>query len=94
MSYAPACHDMNEDLQILQQLKTYKLRGVRFLITRYGDGMIIVAFRMLGDMEKAKKIVYETFWKLWRENGFLDAKPPLRAFLYEAIKKACLATDL
>ena len=82
---------MNEDLMILQQLRSYKLRGVRFLISRYGDGMVIVAFRMLGDMDKAKKIVYETFWKLWSQNGFSDAQPPLRAFLYEEIKKACKA---
>ena len=80
---------MNDDLQILEFLNDAKLRGVRFLISKYGDGMNIVAFRVIGDMEKAKKIVYDTFWRLWSERSFHNVSPPLRVFLYEEVKKAC-----
>ena len=80
---------MNEDLQILEYLNSSKLRGIRLLFSRYGEGMVVVAHRMLGDMNKAKEIVDDTFWKLWSEQGFSDATPPLRSFLYEKIKTAC-----
>ena len=80
---------MNEDLQILEYLKNSKLRGIRLLFSRYAEGMFIVAYRMLGDINKAKEIVDDTFWKLWSEQGFFDATPPLRSYLYEKIKKAC-----
>lgn len=80
---------MNEDLQILEYLNNSKLRGIKLLSSRYGEGMVIVAYRMLGDMNKAKEIVDDTFWKLWSDQEFSGAAPPLRLFLYEKIKKAC-----
>ncbi len=80
---------MNDDFEILEYLKSNKLRGVKYLFTKYGDGMIIVASRMLADTDKAKDIVYNTFWKLWLEKKFSDVTPPLRPFLYKEIKKAC-----
>jgi hypothetical protein len=85
---------MNDDLETLEYLKNLKSRGVRYLCCRYGEGMIVVAFRILGDIEKAKDIVYDTFWKLWVEQKFADVIPPLRPFLYEEIKKACRTPDL
>jgi DNA-directed RNA polymerase specialized sigma24 family protein len=89
MSQDFLCTYMNEDLQILEYLNSSKLRGIRLLFSRYGEGMVIVAYRMLGDIQKAKEVVDDTFWKLWSEQGFSDATPPLRLFLYEKIKKAC-----
>jgi DNA-directed RNA polymerase specialized sigma24 family protein len=85
---------MNDDLEILTCLKNSKLLGVRYLCSRYGEGMTIVAFRSLRDMEKAKDLVYETFWKLWAEKKFSDVTPPLRPFLYQEVKKACNAVKL
>jgi len=83
---------MNEDYEILESLKDLKLRGVRYLYSKYGEGMVIVAFHMLGDTDKAKELVYDTFWKLWRENKFTDVTPPLRPFLYKEIQRASLKT--
>ncbi len=80
---------MNDDLEILECLKSLKLRGIKCLYTKYGEGLSIVASRMLGNADKAKDIVYDTFWKLWFEKKFSDVAPPLRPFLYEEIKKAC-----
>ena len=90
MSSDPVCRNMNEDVQILEYLQNSKLRGVRLLIDRYGKGMVMIAFRMLDDLDKAEKVVYGTFWRLWREKSFAGASPPLRPFLYEEIKKACI----
>jgi len=84
---------MNDDLETLEYLKNLKSRGVRYLCRSYGEGMTIVAFRILGDIVQAEDIVYGTFWRLWLEKKFSDVVPPLRPFLYEEIKKACKAQD-
>jgi DNA-directed RNA polymerase specialized sigma24 family protein len=84
---------MNDDLEILEYLNNLKLKGIRYLLSKYGEGMIIVASRMLGDTDKAKDLVYDTFWKLWLEKKFSDVEPPLRFFLYKQVKAACLASE-
>lgn len=78
-----------EDLIILEYLKKQKLQGVKFLCSRYAISLEVVAFRMLGDLDQAKEIVFDTFWNLWVEQKFSDVTPPLRPFLHEEIKKAC-----
>ena len=80
---------MNEDFTILEYLNQSKLRGVRYLVCKYGYGMSIVANRTTGDMEKAQKLVYDVFFKLWTERKFDNVQPPLRLFLYQEVKKAC-----
>jgi hypothetical protein len=82
-------YNMNDDLEILGYLKDLKLKGIRYLYSSYGKGMIVVAFQAMGDLEKATDIVFDTFWKLWMEKKFSDVVPPLRPFLYNEIKKAC-----
>jgi hypothetical protein len=83
-----------EDLIILEYLKKQKLQGVKFLCSRYAISLEVVAFRILGDIDKAKDIVFDTFWNLWVEQKFSDVMPPLRPFLNEEIKKACNTVEL
>ena len=82
-----------EDLIILDYLKKQKLQGVKFLCSRYAISLEVVAFRILGDIDQAKDIVFDTFWNLWVEQKISDVTPPLRPFLHEEIKKACNAVD-
>jgi hypothetical protein len=84
---------MDVDVEILEYLRNLKLRGVSHLYCNYGFGMFIVANRMLENIDQAKDIVYDTFWKLWFEKKFSDVAPPLRPFLYQEIIKACATKE-
>ena len=59
------------------------------LQTIYEEDLIIFAFLMLHDGDKAHETVERMLRQLFKNNGFTDATLPLHAFLYKKLRVEC-----
>jgi len=52
--------------------------------------LVSFAYRYLQDQDEAEEIVQETFYKLWSKADSLDIKTTIKAYLFGAVRNACL----
>lgn len=57
---------------------------------QYYAPLCLFAERILGDRDNAEDIVEDTFFKLWNRQAHFENEEHLKAFLYRAVKNACL----
>lgn len=73
--------------KLLQRLRKRKLDALLYLVKEHGDDLLIFAYTILNDPDRAFVMVYDVLLTLW-DRGFPDARAPLHTYLYDRLRAA------
>jgi RNA polymerase sigma-70 factor (ECF subfamily) len=74
----------------IEKLKKGDIRTLEYIYHMYSLNLVRYAFQFVNDEERAKDVVQEVFYKLWRDRESLHVEVSLEAFLYTCVKNECL----
>jgi RNA polymerase sigma-70 factor (ECF subfamily) len=77
------------DLNIIEECRGGNLGSFRRLIELTSPVAFSVAFRMLGDEEKAKDIVQETMIVIWQKINKIKSSEGYRRWIYKIVVNKC-----
>ena len=80
---------MNQDPEIIYQLQQQNIKAFKTLCCDYAEDMIILAYILLEDSNRANQVVDDLLLRLYAEEGFRNATVPLHRYLFQEVKKAC-----
>jgi RNA polymerase sigma-70 factor, ECF subfamily len=75
--------------EIIEECRTGNLRNFRKLIADVTPLAFSVAFRMLGDEEKAKDIVQETMITIWQKIANIKSSESFKPWMYKIVVNKC-----
>ena len=81
-----------DDLECIniEKLKQGEIKALEDIFYLYSLSLTRYAFHFVNDEERAKDMVQEVFYKLWRDREHLTVDTSLEAFLYTCVKNECL----
>jgi RNA polymerase sigma-70 factor (ECF subfamily) len=74
----------------IEKLKQGDLKTLEYIFHLYSLPLARYAYSYLNDEERAKDMVQEVFYKLWRDRRQLCINISLESFLYTCVKNECL----
>ncbi len=80
---------MPQDEPLITALQTQNVAAFKTLVINYSGDMVLFASRLLRDPLQANDMVNDLLLELYN-SAFHNATSPLRAFLFERIRLACL----
>ena len=80
----------NFECKNIEKLKQGDLKTLEYIFHLYSLPLARYACRFVDDEERAKDMVQEVFYKLWRDRENLTVDNSLEAFLYTCVKNECL----
>lgn len=69
----------------MAKLKEGKEEGLRMIFDHYYKYLLVIASQYTPDIEKAKDVVQEVFFELWKNRWTLHIKVSLKAYLRKAV---------
>ncbi|MBK1439354.1 sigma-70 family RNA polymerase sigma factor [Parapedobacter sp. ISTM3] len=73
-----------------EQFKSGDERILSAYFDRYARGLLLFAYRMVGDDSIAEELVQDAFLKLWEARERLESEAHLKSFLYLTTRNACI----
>jgi DNA-directed RNA polymerase specialized sigma24 family protein len=83
---------MVQDEPLIKALQAQKVAAFKTLVIDYSGDMVTFASRLLQDPVQANDTVNDLLLELYN-SAFHNATSPLRAFLFERIRLACLSFE-
>lgn len=80
----------NFECKNIEKLKQGDLKTLEYIFHLYSLPLTRYAFGFVGDEGRAKDMVQEVFYKLWRDRKNLSVDISLESFLYTCVKNECL----
>ncbi len=81
---------MNDETEIIKQLKAGKEEGVRALFDQYYTPLCLYALKFIDDFEKAEDIVQEVFIHFWEHRPYNYSISNIKAYLFTAVRNNSL----
>jgi len=82
--------DTRQDPMIVEKIISGDLKAFETLFNDYYERLAYFAFQHLGDKDSAEDVVQELFSKLWMNRQQLTVEISMNAYLYGAVRNACL----
>ncbi|MCF8335508.1 MAG: RNA polymerase sigma-70 factor [Bacteroidales bacterium] len=80
----------NFERKNIEKLKQGDLKTLEYIFHLYSLPLTRYAYRFVEDEGRARDMVQEVFYKLWRDRENLSVDISLEAFLYTCVKNECL----
>ncbi len=77
---------MNERQAILD-LQQDSHEAFAWLVERYQEALMHLAYRLTGNNDHAQELVQETLWRLWQHRHSLDPRRPLKGWLVAVLAR-------
>jgi len=74
----------------LRQLKQGEEAGLQAIFQQYYKYLLVSAFNIIGDQEKAKDLVQDVFFEIWKKRDRLTIQSSLKAYLRRAVVNKAL----
>ncbi len=81
-----------EDRELLHALRHGEISAFVDIYTRYYDALLNYADRLLNDMETARDVVQQVYYKVWENRDVLNISLSVRAYLFKAVYHGSLNT--
>ena len=79
--YSSVASTDNEDIKVIQAMRSGDLSALRILYKRYGEAVYRLALRILGNSHEAEDLTQEVFLKFWRAETYDAARGSVLVFL-------------
>jgi RNA polymerase sigma-70 factor (ECF subfamily) len=76
--------------EIIANLRNGNENAFKLIFDIYYRPLTLFAFKYMGDIEESKEIVQEFFIRLWSRHDKIVFEFSLKAYLYQAVRNACL----
>ena len=82
--------DYSEDRELLTLLRRGEISAFVDIYTAYYDALLNYADRLLNDMEAARDVVQQVYYKMWENRDTLNISLSVKAYLFieQAIQEA------
>ena len=84
--------DYSDDKELLEVLKCGKISAFEYIYTTYYDSLLNYADRLLNDLETARDVVQQMYYKIWEGREVLNISLSVKAYLFKSVYHACLNT--
>lgn len=84
--------DYSEDKELLELLKRGEESAFEHIYTTFYDSLLNYADRLLNDIEMARDVVQQVYYKMWEGRDSLNITLSVRAYLFKAVYHASLNT--
>jgi len=74
-----------EEKEWLQSLKAGKEIALQRIFNHYYKYLVVTGYNITGDNEKAKDLVQDVFYELWKKREKLDIQSSLKSYLRRAV---------
>ena len=74
-----------EEREWLQALKEGKETALQRIFNHYYKYLVVTGYNITGDNEKAKDLVQDVFFELWKKRDKLDIQSSLKSYLRRAV---------
>jgi len=75
----------NEEKEWLQSLKIGKESALQKIFKHYYKYLVVTGYNITGDNEKAKDLVQDVFFELWKKREKIDIQSSLKSYLRRAV---------
>ena len=84
--------DYSEDRELLTLLRRGEISAFVDIYTTYYDALLNYADRLLNDVETARDVVQQVFYKIWENRDALSISLSVKAYLFKSVYHGCLNT--
>ena len=84
--------DYSEDKELLTLLRRGEISAFVDIYTTYFDSLLNYADRLLNDMEAARDVVQQVYYKIWENREALNISLSVKAYLFKSVYHGCLNT--
>lgn len=84
--------DYSEDRDLLMLLRHGEVSAFEEIYTKYYDALVNYADRLLNDMETARDVVQQVYYKIWENHKTLNISTSIKAYLFKSVYHGCLNT--
>lgn len=84
--------DHSEDNELLTLLRRGEISTFVDMYTTYFDSLLNYADRLLNDMETARDVVQQVYYKMWENRNSLNISLSVKAYLFKSVYHGCLNT--
>lgn len=82
--------DVNEDLLLLEDLKTGNTKAYKTMYMRFEKPLLFEASRLLGNVEEAKDVVQDFFIDFFEKQRYQKIHTNLKGYLFISIRYNCM----
>ena len=82
--------DYSEDRELLTLLRRGEISAFVDIYTTYYDALLNYADRLLNDVETARDVVQQVFYKIWENRDALSISLSDKAYLFKSVYHGCL----
>ena len=84
--------DYSEDRELLTLLRRGEISAFVDIYTAYYDALLNYADRLLNDMEAARDVVQQVYYKMWENRDTLNISLSVKAYLFKSVYYGSLNT--
>ena len=84
--------DYSEDREMLTLLRRGEISAFVDIYTTYFDALLNYADRLLNDMEAARDVVQQVYYKIWENRDTLNISLSVKAYLFKSVYHGSLNT--
>ena len=84
--------DYSEDRELLTLLRRGEISAFVDIYTTYYDALLNYADRLLNDMEAARDVVQQVYYKMWENRDTLNISLSVKAYLFKSVYHGSLNT--
>ena len=84
--------DYSEDRELLTLLRRGEISAFVDIYTAYYDALLNYADRLLNDMEAARDVVQQVYYKMWENRDTLNISLSVKAYLFKSVYHGSLNT--
>ena len=84
--------DYSDDKELLEVLKCGKISAFEYIYTTYYDSLLNYADRLLNDLETARDVVQQMYYKIWEGREVLNISLSVKAYLFKSVYHGSLNT--
>ena len=84
--------DYSEDRELLTLLRRGEISAFVDIYTTYYDALLNYADRLLNDMEAARDVVQQVYYKIWENRDALNISLSVKAYLFKSVYHGSLNT--
>ena len=77
--------DYSDDKELLEVLKCGKISAFEYIYTTYYDSLLNYADRLLNDLETARDVVQQMYYKIWEGREVLNISLSVKAYLFKSV---------
>lgn len=84
--------DYRDDKELVVLLRRGEVSAFEYIFTAYYDSLLNYADRLLNDMETARDVVQQVYYKIWEGRLNLNISLSVKAYLFKSVYHGCLNT--